>query len=56
MRVLRWMNGNTLEDRIKNENIQDTLQVAPQMMKGEILVLHGLVMYKRGYRCNGEKN
>lgn len=33
MRVLRWMNGNTLEDRIKNENIRDKLEVAPIKVK-----------------------
>lgn len=27
--MLRWISGNTLEDRIKNNNIQDTLEVAP---------------------------
>lgn len=33
MRVLRWMNDNTLEDRIKYENIRDKLEVAPIKVK-----------------------
>lgn len=29
MGMLRWMSGSTLEDHIKNDNMQDKLDVAP---------------------------
>lgn len=29
MRILRWMSDNTLQDRLKNENTQDKVQVLP---------------------------
>lgn len=33
MRMLRWMNGNALKDRLENENIQVKLEVGPIEIK-----------------------
>lgn len=52
MKILRWMSGNILKDRMKNENIPDKLGYYEYKIRWERFVWDGLFMYIRGPRCS----